>query len=90
MKTVWKYSLPLQEANTDVYMPKGAEVLRLGTQVSGGIEGPYLWVLVNPEHLVEPRTFITVGTGHAEVPEKAHYVGTYQISWFVGHVFELV
>lgn len=85
MRRVWKWTLPAAGRCT-LPMPRGAEVLAVQVQR----EDVALWAVVDPDAESEPRSFITVGTGHPEVPAKVRYVGTFQLAGvvFVGHVFE--
>lgn len=82
MSTVYKYSIA-KAWEVTLEIPEGAKVLHVDTQ---GAEA-MLWVQVDPKRPTEPRTFVTVGTGHP-VPSGAAYIGTYQLPPFVWHVFE--
>lgn len=80
---VWKYEIG--ESDCEIEMPDGAQILTV--QVQDG--KPYIWALVNPENYFTIRRFITYVTGSfADIHEYNKYIGTYQIDWFVGHVFE--
>lgn len=84
---VWKFKLGSWGASvsrTDVSMPEHARVLRVGAQQ--GV--PVLWAEVVPEARQELRRFILVGTGFP-VPPEGTYLGTFEIDWFVGHVYEV-
>lgn len=83
IRTVYKYRLP---GDMDISMPKNARVLCV--QVQDGI--PTLWALVDPNAEPVVRRFRVAVTGGLLEPEGMLYVGTYQIDWFVGHVFEQV
>lgn len=91
--SVWKFpieAIPL----TELHMPKGARVLRVGNQ---GAQ-PVLWAEVDPEAEPTLRQFMVVTTGETfyagEVPggDEMEYVGTFQLPLpdmeFVGHVYE--
>lgn len=92
MRAIWKFPLSILPT-TEVDMPAGAKILRLGTQDNE----PVLWALVDADPAVpkEPRRFAHVPTGQGIVDEAGvmEYVGTYQIDLgpdeFVGHVFEV-
>lgn len=79
---IWKYpvDLPVNEHA----MPAGARFLALDVQGAT----PTMWWLLDPDApATDVRTFVVVGTGHREVEPGMHYVGTFQLGWFVGHVF---
>lgn len=83
---VWKYPLKdVPRVLQQIEMPASSSILHL--QMQGEI--PTLWVLVFDNNNPEVRTFVIVGTG-STLPEDGTYVyvGTYQHSWYVGHVFE--
>lgn len=86
-RTVWKFPTPLYEIRgpTNVIaMPRGAEVLAVGTQ---GLE-LCLWARVDPTAPVENRLFAFVGTGHP-APHDGRYVGLVSFDGpLVIHVFE--
>ena len=77
--TVWKFPVC-----SEVRMPKGAKLLTL--QVQHGM--PHLWAEVDPSAEEEKRRFAVVGTG-STLPEPRTYVGTYQNSPFIWHVYEV-
>lgn len=86
-KTIWKYELKTTDVQ-QVYMPIGAEILTVQTQ----LERPCLWALVDPQAEKETRGIMIYGTGHP-VPTEPYphkYIGTYQLSdgSLVFHVFE--
>ncbi len=78
-RSIFKYSL------TDgvVYMPKDAEILKVGMQ--DGI--PCLWAMVDPHGEREMRYFTALGTGML-IPDDWRYVGTLFDRQYVWHVFE--
>jgi hypothetical protein len=83
IRTVYKYPLP---GDMDIGMPKGARVLCV--QLQNG--APMLWALVDPNAEFVTRRFRLMVTGGTFDADGLSYVGTYQIDWFVGHVFEQV
>jgi hypothetical protein len=84
MKTIYKY--PLRGVLSDVEMPIGAKILH----VHGQNGNPCIWAHVNSEAKTESRSFMVIGTGTYDDPgERAIYLGTVHIDWFVGHVFEV-
>jgi hypothetical protein len=86
MRTIYKYQLAVQDAQT-VVMPPSAVLLTVQVQY----DIPWLWALVDPKNPPsELRTLLTCGTGQP-VPNKAgRYLGTYQLysGEAVFHVFE--
>ena len=83
MKTVWKYPAMLND-EFSLKLPYGAEGLCV--QLQNGI--PTMWILVNPdEDVYEDRKFLCRGTGHP-IECEIRYIGTYQASTLVFHIFE--
>jgi hypothetical protein len=82
-RTIYKYPVP---GDMDIEMPEGARVLCV--QVQNGI--PMLWALVDPNAEFVTRRFRLMVTGATFSDKGLSYIGTYQIDWFVGHVFEQV
>lgn len=93
MKTVFKYEIPRRVMSDglaeigefELAMPRDAEPLSVGVQRGA----PVLWALVDPEQNPVRHSFKLVGTGHEGPPDPHWFVGTYQLDWFVGHVFHL-
>lgn len=90
MSTIWKFPVPLYKqgmasADPVIDMPRGAKVLTL--QVQDG--HPMLWAAVDPGQPTEPRQFAIVGTGHALPDNAGAYVGTWQSTIYVFHLFEV-
>lgn len=82
--TIWKYTIA-QAGPSAVLMPKGATVLSVGVQNGT----PVVWALVDPASPQSNRHFYTALTGASiPRPEEWRFVGTFQIDWFVGHLFE--
>jgi hypothetical protein len=84
---VYKYPLDLK-ATQEVRMPLLARILCVQLQYGR----PTLWAMVNREAAAENHVMVPVhmvGTGHAEVPRDADYVGTVQLDegTLVLHVF---
>lgn len=85
---IYKYPLMIDDVQT-VVMPHGAKVLTVQMQH----EMPCLWAEVDPQIIaVETRTFGIIGTGCADIPANAQYIGTVQQFGgnLVWHVYELV
>ena len=88
MKSIWKYPLLNAKDHQTIQMPVGAQILCLQTQR----DVPYLWVLVSPENPRRDRFIRIFGTGHPvdDHSGRLKYIGTYQETAFVWHVFEAV
>jgi hypothetical protein len=67
-------------------MPEGAEPLTIETQ--NGVH--CIWALVDPRAKKIERQFQIVGTGHEEVTDYHHYIGTVHEGKFVWHLFEII
>lgn len=89
MKSIYKYDVTPVGITM---MPKGAEILSVGTQ-RGGI---VVWALVEvgpvPPDVV-PRGLVPVPTGHAfqdeDAPKTSQFIGTVQIpNGLVFHIFD--
>lgn len=82
MRTIWKYAItnsPYQK----IEMPLNAEILRV--QLQDNI--PTLWALVETENPKKPFNILTYYTGDYWINEKGKYIGTYQLTGLVHHVF---
>lgn len=88
MKTVYKYTVPIQDEFT-VTMPEGAKLLSFAAQNGD----PMLWALVDPDAGFRTlRVFRLFGTGHTIVDsETLTYVGTVLVHGddLVFHLFEV-
>jgi hypothetical protein len=70
MKAVWKYP-----TRPDVFshnLPTGAKVVHFDMQQGE----PTMWVFVETEAKLEPRTFLIAGTGHSVGNDNARHVGS--------------
>ena len=88
-KTIYKYSVPIDDDGRVVAMPHLAELLTVQIQV----DEPVLWALVNPEYYLEPRRFRWFGTGRPVKGKPGcalRFVGTVQMAGgsLVFHLFE--
>lgn len=88
--TVYKYRMAFSPAGRPfkVQMPKGADILTIGSQRDGMV----VWALVNPEDPPVDRTFVVYGTGRGiEIGESSlRYWGTImQTDGTVWHLFEI-
>ena len=87
-KTIWKFPLAVVSPY-QITMPKGAEVLTV--QCQG--ETACLWATVDPNADKERRVFEVLGTGqymHEDIGLSRNYIGTFQVSAYVWHVFERI
>lgn len=83
MKTIWKYPLKIEQLNY-ISVPKGYESLCVQMQD----EVPTLWIKVESSNEPEQVVIETYGTGHP-IFNDGKYLGTYQVSNLVFHVFEV-
>ena len=83
MTTIWKYQLRVTDRQV-VALPSGAKILSLQVQYGE----PYLWAEVDPSQPLQGHVFLTFGTGHSLLEARLiEYIGTYQLSGFVWHVY---
>lgn len=76
---IWKYPV----ASLPVDVPRGGKAVYVGAQG----RGVFIWIMVEPDVILERRTFTFVGTGGL-CPDGS-YVGTCQDDYgYVWHVFE--
>ncbi len=81
---IWKFEI--NPASFLVNMPKGAEVISVGTQENCIM----IWAKVNPEAKICIRRFPVYGTSH-EISEEdlsIPFIGTVIMESFVWHVFD--
>lgn len=92
--TIWKYPLPLRVAGPiaeigrfTLSLPVDARPLSVGLQG----EDPMLWVLVDGSVPLTDHAFVLAGTGQVVefVGNGPVFLGTFQVGWFVGHLFYL-
>lgn len=81
-RRIFKYQLPTSLGGR-LQIPSGATIVHVALQN----KVPCLWAIVQDDALVEVRFFMIFGTGHA-LPTDVEYVGTFQDSPFVWHLFE--
>lgn len=83
---IYKYHLKVADVQK-IFMPKGAEILSVGTQEYDVC----IWASVNPELEPELRVFQIVGTGHGEYePRLTEFLGTVFAGQYVWHIFEVI
>ncbi len=81
--TIWKYPILPQDTQV-IEAPFGARFLTVQTQH----DRPVIWALVNSNCPNVSHTVHVVGTGHnASRVAGLKYVGTFQVSGLVFHVF---
>lgn len=88
MKTIWKFPIRITDTQT-VLMPKGAQILSVGTQGNR----LFLWAMVDSNAALESREIAIFGTGHP-LPDSelaAAFIGTTQQheGALVWHVFDM-
>lgn len=76
MKTVYKYSIPINEQTFRLDLPGGAKIL--SAQLQNG--KPQLWALVNTEMPAISRQFYWVGTGNPIDESGLTYVSTFLLN----------
>jgi hypothetical protein len=88
-KQIFKYPFKIEDEIT-MMLPAGANVLYVGVQ--SGI--PCMWTMVEINRPTTTRKFRVFGTGHlipwGDSEPMLNYIGTFQQSLFVWHVFEQV
>jgi len=87
MQTIWKFQLEIADQQY-VRMPKGAEILRVGSQEIHGLLEPCIWAQVddNAETELEDVLIFIRGTGHP-LPAYVKYLGSADCPPFVWHIF---
>ena len=87
MTKIFKYVIPIDDAEVQIEIPLGGEILSCLTQD----DEVCIWVKVDPNARLVTRSFKTIGTGHEFKDEYLHYVGTVLIfnGTLVFHLFEL-
>jgi hypothetical protein len=84
MRTIWKYPIRLADGAQSFDLPIGAKVLRFAPQR----RELQMWVELNPDLRLVPRSFAVFGTGH-EIPRQAEHVGSCEDGSFIWHLYEL-
>lgn len=87
---IWKYAVRIDDAEHDLSMPAGANVLHVGQQSK--IEVCF-WALVVPDAIRVVRRFRVFGTGQPLGNASGvllDYLGTTLAPPFVWHLFELL
>ena len=85
-QTIWKFPIDIKDISV-IKMPEATQILTVQIDESTG--RVCMWGLATPGKFVD-RTFQIFGTGHTiNIKAKKRYIGTFQNSGFVGHVFEI-
>lgn len=89
MRTIWKWKL-FENTTWDerdrplIKMPFGARVLTVQMQD----DQPCVWAEVDDDAMLVERRFVIVGTGTEKPRDALRYLGTWQQSGFVFHLYE--
>jgi hypothetical protein len=87
MIAIYKYTINLVSENK-ISMPADAKILTVQIQNLF----PVIWAIVDTDNKLETREFKVFATGQSMLSEqrkRVHYVGTFQIEDFEGHLFEI-
>lgn len=86
-KAIWKFPLKMTAYYQTIEMPTGARIVYVG--INPGDEGRRgaIWAEVETALPTEKRYFFIVGTGQP-IPEGTTYIGTYDQSPFIWHIYE--
>lgn len=89
MRTIWKFTLKL-DGQQCIEVPRTFKVLSVGVQN----RTPCLWIEVDPKVGKFRLPVYIWGTGiefepRADMVISAEFIGTFQIDWFVGHVYTI-
>lgn len=84
MKKIFKFDLNITDEQI-IYMPVGAKILCIQEQNYM----PKIQAICDVPAANEIRTFRTYGTGNPLPEDIGLYIGTFQTSRFIWHVFEL-
>lgn len=87
-QVIWKFNLEREVMQT-IEMPKGAEILSIGSQETfGGLSQICIWAKVDPSAEKEKRTFAMYVTGHEMIDGKQKFLGRITFQVFEFHLFE--
>jgi hypothetical protein len=66
MRTVWKYSLNIEDYETEkaFQIPRGGIVRHVAAEGMPGLRLVSFWVEVETDHDRDERKFVLIGTGH--------------------------
>lgn len=83
MRTIWKFTLPIQDDPLKITVPMGSSLMLIGNQESVLCA----WYEIADALPLEDHWLVIVGTGHV-IPKGADYKGSAIIAPFVWHVYE--
>jgi len=85
---IYKYPFSIRDY-ISIAMPQGAEILSVQVQD----RGTFIWAAVDINKPLENKLFRLIGTGH-EIDsldyKSLKHIGTFQLTGFVGHLFEVL
>ncbi len=84
MKLIYKYKIDLNKV-TILELPYNSDILDIQVQ-NGEI---VMWASVDLSHYLVKLKLQVFVTGSTDVPSHAEHIATFQMGWFVGHVFEV-
>lgn len=88
MKTIFKYTVPVNDHIAVLNIPHGARILHV--DANGDIDTVYFWAEVERDNAAESRFFQVFGTGHT-IPDTAKWIGTTTTSaLLVWHLYEVL
>lgn len=89
MRTIYKYELSLAQGDVQpITMPKGADILYVGTQPEVALHSVFVWAYVDTAAEPVTRTLAVTGTGHPAPDDVSRYLGSCQMQGFVWHVWD--
>ena len=87
MLVVWKQRIPLRLGEFGLFAISLPDCLALSVGVQDGL--PMMWLEVETEAETKAHQFYLGGTGRPVPDVSRRFVGTYQLEWFVGHLYQL-
>lgn len=89
MKTVFKYTIGIEDGWQDIALPECADIVYFDYQVDSPPNTLRLWAEVDTSAPHEMRQFAIIGTGHP-IPDGAEHMATCMAGPFVWHLYESV
>jgi len=87
MRKILKYPVALSPSPQEFALPRGSITRHVDYQPTQ--QGPEIWVEINSEEkIMDKRVFQVFGTG-VDIPNGSRYIGTYQRSVHVWHLYEV-
>lgn len=87
MRTVFKYSIAIEDGWQDIPLPESAAIVHFDYQADAPLNTLRFWAEVNTNAPIEERKFAIVGTGHP-IPDGGVYMATCMAGSFVWHLYE--